>query len=314
MAQRRSGPSRRQQSVDYPRYPPQSTSQTQPAAVQAPQLQPVSDYESDYQGYSSDYPTKPPPANRTNEELNLSVLKRYNPEISSILSIAPYAVVYEFSPIPEPTWSKTGVEGTLFICQLTPGAYKEDRYIAIVLNRRGLDNFEAELREGENAGVEITDEYVIISFKDGHEQKIYGVFIFSEGPGTSTEQTRTLNAELMKTLAMHAAVSRQAAEAAAASATAQPTNGYMQPAEQSRENQHGSVPMGRQISLQQLFGQQRAEDASWSVRAHNLDGTTVDGPVQTPATGVRTQLEPQASSQQPDILGDLFRRAGLGMR
>src|ERR1700712_611214 len=112
---RRSGHSRRQQSVDFPRYPPlsQSQSQTQiqtqqlvsapapapasafplPAPMPVLPVQPpvmVSDYESDNQGYQSDYPLKPPPPNRTNEELNLSVLKRHNTQINSILSIAPY--------------------------------------------------------------------------------------------------------------------------------------------------------------------------------------------------------------------------------
>ncbi|KIX10043.1 uncharacterized protein Z518_01124 [Rhinocladiella mackenziei CBS 650.93] len=312
MSYRRSGNSRRQQSVDFPRYPPMSQSQTPqsmpapapapPAAlVPVPPSQPaglVSDYDSDYPGYQSDYPTQAPPPNRTNEELNLSVLQRHNPEISRILSIAPYAVVYEFSPLPQPEWTKTGVEGSLFICELVPGMYGEDRYSAIVLNRRGLDNFEAELREGENAGVEITGEYVIISFKEGHEQKIYGVYIFHDVPGSSTEHTQKRNGELMKNLADHAGASRQAAEAATEAATTQHTNGHMQQAEQTLENRQGNalVP-GQQISLQQLFGQQRAADSAWSVRAHNLDG------------GGQHPI-----SQQPDTLGDLFRKAGLGAR
>ncbi|OAL35586.1 hypothetical protein AYO20_05205 [Fonsecaea nubica] len=326
---RRSGNSRRQQSVDFPRYPPMSQSQTElptsaptptpapppaptsgatlPALVAAPYAQPavqVSDYESDNQGYQSDYPIKPPPPNRTNEELNLSVLKRHNPQISSILSIAPYAVVYEFSPLPQPEWTKTGVEGSLFICELTPGIYGEDRYSAIVLNRRGLDNFEAELREGENAGVEITGDYVIISFKEGYEQKIYGVYIFHDGPGTSTEHAQKLNGELMKSLADHAGVSRQAAEAAASAATAQHTNGHILQAEQSLQNQQGSAPgPGQQISLQQIFGQQRSDDAAWSVRAHEYDGR-IQPPPQPGLPGL----------QQPDVLTDLFRKAGFGAR
>ncbi|EXJ91331.1 hypothetical protein A1O1_04443 [Capronia coronata CBS 617.96] len=267
-----------------------------------------SDYESDYQGYQSDYPTKAPPPNRTNEELNLAVLKRINPAISSILSIAPYAVVYEFSPIPQPEWTKTGVEGSLFICELVPGPYGEDRYCAIVLNRRGLDNFEAELREGENAGVEITGEYVIISFKEGHEQKIYGVYIFHDAPGSSTEHAMERNGELMKSLADHAGASRQAAEAAASAAVAQHTNGHMQQAEQTLHNQQAHAPMpGQPVNLQQLFGQQRASDAGWSVRTHNLDG----GGDFPGAMNFSSQGPPL---QKPDVLGDLFRRAGLAQR
>ena len=320
---RRSGHTRRQQSVEFPRYPPIPQSQTQqpvsaatplpapsaaaplPAPMPVPPAQPAvlaSDYESDNQGYHSDYPIKAPPPNRTNEELNLSVLKRHSPQTTSILSIAPYAVVYEFSPLPQPEWTKIGVEGSLFICELTPGPYGEDRYSAIVLNRRGLDNFEAELREGENAGVEITGEYVIISFKEAHEQKIYGVYIFHDGPGTSTENAQKLNGELMKSLADHAGASRQAAEAAASAATAQHTNGHIQEAGRALNDQQANAPgSSQQISLQQLFGQQRAADAAFSVREHQYDGAS-----QQPSQSVM--------QQPPDILGDLFRRSGLGAR
>lgn len=320
---RRSGNARRQQSVDFPRYPPMnSATQSQPSmpAPAPPQPQPPpnilsSDYESDYQGYQSDYPTQPPPPDRTNEELNLSVLKRHNPQITGILSIAPYAVVYEFTPAPEPQWTKTGVEGSLFICELVPGTYGEDRYSAIVLNRRGLDNFDAELREGENAGVEITGEYVILSFKEGSEQKIYGVYIFHDGPGTSTENAQLHNGDLMKKLADHAGASKHAAEAAAAAALTQHTNGHMQEAEDSIAAQSGNAPSaaGQQISLHQLFGQQRAADSAWSVRAHEYSQAPPSAGQNVLVDLFRKGTAAQsAPPQQPDVLGDLFRRAGLG--
>jgi Dcp1-like decapping family len=311
MAQRRLGHGRRNPSVDIPRYPPLGTAQPPPESHSLPQHLPqVSDCDSDTPGYMSDYPAKVPPRDRTNDEVNLSVLRRHNSDIVSILHIAPYAVIYEFSPLPEPAWSKVGIEGSLFINQLFPGPYGEDRYNAIVLNRRGLDNFEAPLSEGENAGVEITEEYVIISFKQGHELKIYGVFIFSEGAGTSTERTRELTAELMKSLAAQAGLSRQTAEASAAEATARHTNGHMQEAEARLENQGMGVPMGRQISLHQLFGQHRAEDASFSVRAHNIDGA-VDEPTSLGYANM-PQMPPPSAPQQ-DVLSDLFRRAGIGI-
>jgi len=301
---------RRQASVDNPRYPPQSAPQAQPPSQLQQPFQP-SDYESDNQGYASDYPTTLPPAGRTNDELNLSVLQRYCPEVSLILSIAPYAVIYEFQPLPDPTWIKTGVEGSLFICQLTAGLYGEDRYMAIVLNRRGMDNFEAELREGENAGVDITDDYVIISSRQDHEQKIYGVFIFSEGPGTSTEHTRTANAELMKTLAGLAGASKKAGEDAAAAANAVHTHSHMHQAELVIPD--GVPAAGQQISLLQLFGQQRTNDASFSVRAHQLDGAG-EMSAQPDFNRAQTQALQAQPPQQQDVLGDLFRRAGLSIR
>lgn len=266
------------------------------------------------------------------------MLRRHNPKIVSILSIAPYAVVYEFSPLPEPIWTKNGVEGSLFLNMLEKGIYGEDRYSALVLNRRGLDNFEAELREGDNAGVEITEEYVIISYIDGHEQKINGIFIFSEGPGTSTEHTRAYNGDLMKKLAVQAGLSRKAAEAAASEATAAHTNGHMKEAEDAADSQM-SEPMGRQTSLQQLFGQQRADDASFSVRNHSPQNAGQDllrpdlhtqrhgisrqaqnGPQPVPqqldvlnlvAGSGPAQSSTQPPPQQSDILMDLFRNSGV---
>ena len=122
---------RRQASVDHPRHPPQSLqAQALQHSHQVPQ---VSDYESDNPAYASDLPLPRPPETRTNDELNLTVLQRHNHEVSSILSIAPYAVIYEFNAQPEPTWNKAGIEGSLFICQLTPGPQlREDRYSAML--------------------------------------------------------------------------------------------------------------------------------------------------------------------------------------
>ena len=308
MAQRRSM-HRRNPSVDMPKYSPQVQGalgdvQNQ---LQSSHLAQISDYDSDIPGYISDYPSRPPPPTRTKADLNLSVLQRYNNEVASITSVAPYAVIYQFTPLPEPAWSKTGVEGSLFLCQLTPGPYGEERYVAIVLNRRGLDNWEAPLIEGENAGIEITDEYVIVSYKQEHEQKIYGVFIFSEGPGTSTAFTRESNAIAMKELATVASTSLQKAEAAAAEARARHTNGHVQEAEGALDDQNMGAPMGRQISLQQLFGQQRAQDASFSARSHNMDGAFEEATAPS-------LLAPSAQSHQPDPIADLLRKAGIGMR
>lgn len=69
------------------------------------------------------------------------------------------------------------------------------------------------------------------------------------------------------------------------------------------DGMHSSVPMGRQISLKDLFGQQRAQDDEWSVKAHNFGQPQWQ----------QTPMEMPAAEPQPrqDVLGDLFRRAGL---
>ena len=290
MSLRKPARTRRNPSVEIPRYPPATA--PQPTIQQLQQIHQqenlVSDsYDSDNQAYPSDYPIRPPPAERTNDELNLSVLRRHNPDITTILSIAPFAVIYDFTPLPEPTWSKSGVEGSLFICHLTPGPHGEDRYIATVLNRRGPDNFTAELREGDNAGVEVSGDFVIVSYRHGREQRINGIFIFSDGPGTSTEKTRGLNADLMKSLATQAGLSRKTAEAAAA----RHTNGHMKEAEATVTEAPTGSSMTRQMTLQDMFSQQR--------QASGYDG------------GNDSRLQPQGAAPQQDVLGDLFRRAGF---
>lgn len=239
--------------------------------------------------------------------------------MNSIVSLAPYAVVYVFNPGTR-QWEKSGVEGTLFVCNLTQGPLGEERYSAFVLNRRGLNNFDIPLTDGEN--VEITEEYVILksdadagletvnpNSQNGTGAKpannssnstgvrIYGLWIYSEPPPNSTAQTRTINAQVIRECAVHAGHSlRIARERLEASQQ----NGLHMAAEAATttvaplEEVQSSVPMGRQVSLKDLFGQQRAQDDGWTVRAHQF-GT--EWPQQTP--------------QQQDVLGDLFRRAGL---
>jgi len=300
----------------------------------------LTDYESDA-AYYSDMPQQPAPPLRSNEELNLSVIRRHKPSVNSILSLAPYAVVYIFSPTTK-QWEKNGVEGTLFVCQEEQGELGEDRYTAFVLNRRGLNNFDLPLTDGEN--VEITEEYVILKADEStegetgqhgiadplHPQnvpsnqgssnnvRIYGLWIYSEPPPNSTAESRIINAKMIEECATHAGQSLKLAReqleamrqsslhvaAAAASSQAAPM-----------EEVQSSVPMGRQISLKDLFGQQRAQDDGWSVRAHHL-GPEYQGPPQPQYTygGMMPQhipAPPPPPQPQSDVLGDLFRRAGL---
>ncbi|KAJ5113887.1 hypothetical protein N7456_002421 [Penicillium angulare] len=217
----------------------------------------------------------PPPPLRSNEELNFSVLRRHNPDITNILSLCNFAVIYTFSPATT-SWEKINIEGTLFVCQLTPGSLNEERYTAFVLNRRGLNNFDCLLAGPQN--VELTDDFVILkedqedsstaAQQDGGNYKVFGIWIYSE-PNTSTADTRTTNAAIISECAERAGRSLKEAKArvqamrqdglhvatAAAETQAAPT-----------EEMQGGVPMGRTISLKDLFGQQRAQDDGFSVR------------------------------------------------
>lgn len=186
----------------------------------------------------------PPPPSRTTNELNLSVLLRHNPEVESILSIAPYAVIYAF-PASTQQWEKSGVEGTLFICQLTAVEANVERYVVMVLNRRGLENFTAELLNGDD--VEITQEYVILRVGNQGEHSIYGIWIFSEPPPSSTANTRDLNAQIIEECAVQAETSRKlAAERSKSKAKQEEVAAPVK--------EVVAVDQGRRISVRELFG------------------------------------------------------------
>ncbi|KAL8823800.1 MAG: hypothetical protein Q9191_005536 [Dirinaria sp. TL-2023a] len=154
----------------------------------------------------SEPPPPAPPPQRSNLELNLSVLQRHFPSTSSLLALAPYAVLYIFNPT-NSAWEKSGIEGTLFVCSLSlpPSTNTgQERYAVTILNRRGLENFWLELLNGEE--VEKTSEYVILQKEDARgdgRQKVYGLWIFEEETG-STKGIREITADLITECAARA--------------------------------------------------------------------------------------------------------------
>lgn len=107
--------------------------------------------------------------------MNLSVLQRYNPAIREIICQAANAVVYIFTP-ETGAWEKSGVEGTMFVCEQLAG---HDSFCVFVLNRRGLENLVLDL--GSTQDVEVTEELLILRFNEagpGKEyQKVMGLYI-----------------------------------------------------------------------------------------------------------------------------------------
>jgi hypothetical protein len=178
--------------------------------------QPLFDYDTDQDENPDDVPSPSPtpPAPRlarTNDELNLAVLRRHNTEVESIVSLAPFAVVYSFVGNTQ-QWEKSGIEGTLFVCKLSAplGVPGLERYAVIVLNRRGLENFSAELFQSD--GVELTTEYIILQ-APGPEQEpaIFGIWIFSDPPPSSTAKAREFNAQAIQNCAAQAEASQKLA-------------------------------------------------------------------------------------------------------
>ena len=201
----------------------------------------ASDYESDAQTYTQIHV---PPPTRTNTELNLSVLRRYNPSIRTILSIAANAVIYVFTPASQ-QWEKSGVEGTLFVCeQESHDNVADTSYCVIILNRRGLDNLILDLEQVQD--VEITSELLIIRFEDGSAvddtQRVMGIWIHKD-----KDDTRELNAGLIQQCWEKGKVSSQGGI------------GVTAPDGTLATGSNEDAAVGRRISLTDLFKQQSSQ-------------------------------------------------------
>jgi hypothetical protein len=143
----------------------------------------VSDYDSEAQ-YTA------PSTLRTREEINHAVLKRYVPSLSAILEIAASAYIYTLNN-ETAEWEKTGIEGTLFVCELTPSPITGiPRHCIVVLNRKGLENLI--VYSGEIQAVEISDQFLLLKFRSREnrngfaqeakeQEKILGFFMTADG-------------------------------------------------------------------------------------------------------------------------------------
>jgi hypothetical protein len=240
-----------------------------------------SDYETDAPPPALDVPLPPP---RSNEELNFSVLRRKYPELLAIEYTTPYVVLYAFN-LEKQSWEKFGVEGTLFLCQLTPSPIGAERYCAVILNRQGLNNFYFELTSSEE--MDIQDPYIIVQGDD----QIYGLWVFADPPPASTADDRVETVQKMMEIADRARASRMAKEK-------EGKNGVGEAAEQTEAA--SSVPMGRQLSLRELFGQQREQSGMQFQYDH-------------PPSNMHPQQaymsQPNPAPAQQDVLGQLFMKA-----
>lgn len=167
----------------------------------------VSDYESDNpitggpnNALQPAYDYAPPPPDRTNTDLNLSVIQRYLPSIHTILSVAANAVIYTFDPENE-GWNKSGVEGTMFVCAQSPlpeDHQQRPRACVFVLSRRGLENFNVDLARVSH--VEVMGELVILKVEgsdewdgdDGGEEKVLGIWVHNDRSDTREVNAATI--------------------------------------------------------------------------------------------------------------------------
>lgn len=217
-----------------------------------------SDYESDAVYYVDSQP--PPPSaslmNRTNTEINLSVLKRYLPSISQILSVAANAVVFTFS-LENMAWEKSNIEGPLFVCTqgevTSESEWGRNGGCAFVLNRKGLDNLILDLTTVSKH--EMQNDLLIFRIEmDGRNgsaaggDRVLGLWIHPEA-----EHTRPANAALINQVWTNARDGMEQREAVGFESGPHGGGADVGPAMQA---------MGREISLSTLFGRQNGVGAS----------------------------------------------------
>ncbi|KAI1799760.1 PH domain-like protein [Daldinia bambusicola] len=245
----------------------------------------ASDYESDTAHYMASHPPPPPAAlvGRTNTELNISVLRRYRPSITSILSIAAHAVVYVFTPPAK--WDKSNMEGTLFICaQDADGEAAAADGCLFVLNRKGMQNLILDLRavsdfelatsllifrldpdhrprhrhsrEGGGPGGAAVPPLIPMENGESVRPKVLGMWIYAED-----EQDRRTNAALIHEMWSKARSSSSTTSSAredrddarGMDEASSPSSGS--PAgDNAGSHVPGAQGLGRQVSLNELFG------------------------------------------------------------
>ncbi|KAL7624984.1 hypothetical protein AAE478_004198 [Parahypoxylon ruwenzoriense] len=238
---------------------------SQQLRAQAAELQfsGTSDYESDTANYMASHPAPPPAAlaARTNTELNLKVLRRYRPNITTILSIAANAVVYTFSPPAK--WEKSNMEGTLFICAQKRGGDEDGEDeggealsdgCLFILNRKSLQNLILDLKTV--CEIEPTNGLLIFDLDDNIQvpmengesvsPKVLGIWMYAED-----EQDRRTNTAVIYEMwtKARARASPEGTDSADRSTTSASVT-------EDTDN-NGSTIMqeaGRQVSLNELFG------------------------------------------------------------
>jgi len=182
-------------------------------------------------------------ASRTIEQINEAVIRKYVPSLVQIIAVATNAVIYTFDP-DSSNWDKANIEGSMFVCQLSPSPITGGaRHGVIVLNRKGMENLIIE--SGEIEVVEIQEEILILKFQRGEEGKVMGVYIHGSGSAPRDYICQLVKAHWETAMEEREQVGEEE---------------YDEEVLQSIEASEESRPMGRRISLSELFGRREATE------------------------------------------------------
>lgn len=98
---------------------------------------------------------------------NLKVLRRHDPSIVTIFETASFVVLYNYN---DGEWTKTGVEGPLFLFRRRLPPYNG----FFLMNRNGVENFSADVTPDDD--LEITPEFII--YRPEQNDEVYGIWVF----------------------------------------------------------------------------------------------------------------------------------------
>lgn len=128
-------------------------------------------------------------AQRSNNEINMTVLKRYVPAVTRIHSIASQAVLYTLDSSTEAAgFEKANMEGPLFTCQLNGNELDN---CVFILNRKTTDNFKLDMSRVTN--FELQGEMLYIqSTGSGGEPQIWGLYIHDSTDNRRETHTNTI--------------------------------------------------------------------------------------------------------------------------
>ncbi len=100
---------------------------------------------------------------------NLKVLRRHDPSIVEIFETASFVVLYNYN---NGEWTKTGVEGPLFLFRRRLPPYNG----FFLMNRNGIENFSADVTPDDD--LEITPEFIIYRPETSGDNEVYGIWVF----------------------------------------------------------------------------------------------------------------------------------------
>lgn len=107
-------------------------------------------------------------------DMNLRVLRRFDPSIAHIVSVASFAVLYSYDSgwVRPRSQAKTTTEGPLFLFQREKAPHG-----LLLLNRNGPVSFSVDIQREDD--IEVSQEFIIYRPQaQGVEEDIYGIWIF----------------------------------------------------------------------------------------------------------------------------------------